>query len=219
MRHLFYCCIFLVIVFACKSETKEQPQPQEQSAQNVNDCLSGKDTINLVTTFTKDTANTPTNRFYSIVSFMTGKGLFKPIVSKAGKLEIERETGKMFPVVYDTCEMKRRITKNFVIKNIKVTVLAFAGTKKDKYTGFTPGLRLEEWKFASNTDRDSAMKIVRTAYNYPNNIVMYEKRYSQFIVDDNGIFLLETGAKFAEPYAIEYKQLIEQFIKTTKNNR
>lgn len=29
------------------------------------------------------------------------------------------------------------------------------------------------------------------------------------------IFLLETGAKFAELYAIEYKKLIEQFIKRT----
>jgi len=80
-------------------------------------------------------------------------------------------------------------------------------------------MHFEEWKFANNTDRDSAMKIVQMVYTYPNNEVMYEKRYSQFIIDENRIYLLETGAKFAEPFAIEYKNLIEQFVKSNYNNR
>lgn len=105
------------------------------------------------------------------------------------------------------------------MKNIQVSATGFSGTKKDRFSGLTPGLHFEEWKFANNADRDSAMKIVQIAYTYPNNIVMYEKRYSQFILSDRRILLLETGAKFAEPYAVEYKNLIEQFLKTDYNNR
>ncbi len=219
MRHFLYYFIFLMTIFACKSETKEKPLPKEQPVLQTTECLAGEVTINLVTTFTKDTAKTPTNRFHLIVRFITDKGNFKPSNSKSGSLKIQREISKTFPVAYDTCNMKRWITKNFIMKNIQVTTLGFTGTKKDKYSGFTPGLHFEEWKFANNSDRDSAMKIVQTAYTYPNNIVMYEKRYSQFILDDERIFLLETGAKFAEPYAIEYKKLIEKFIKTNDNNR
>ena len=105
------------------------------------------------------------------------------------------------------------------MENMQVTTLGFRSTKKDRFTGFTPGLHFEEWKFATNADRDSAMKIVQTAYTYPNNIVMYEKRYSQFILSDKRILLLETGAKFAEPYAVEYKKLIEQFLQANYNYR
>lgn len=105
------------------------------------------------------------------------------------------------------------------MKNMQVTTLRFTGTKKDRYSGFTPGLHFEEWKFADNSVRDSALRIVQTAYTYPNNIVMYGKRYSQFMLDDKRIFLLQTGAKFAEPYAIEYKKLIEQFISANYKNR
>ena len=205
---------------ACKSdETTKQIQTTAQPARSIKDCPPGEDTVNLVTTFTKDTANTPTELFYSLVGFIKSKGLFKPTTDKAGKLKIENATGKTFPVAYDTCEMKRWITKNFIMKNIQVSETGFSGTKKDQYSGFTPGLHFEEWKFASNADRDSAMKIVKTVYTYPNNIVMYEKRYSQFILANKRILLLETGAKFAEPYAIEYKKLIEKFLMTNYNNR
>jgi hypothetical protein len=219
MRHFFHSFIFLATIFACKSKTKQHPQIKEQSVQHITECAPSKDTINLVTTFTKDTAKTPTVRFYSIVRFITDKGLIKPNIDKTNNLKTEREIIKTFTVAYNTCDMKRWITKNFIMENIRVTSIGFTGTKKDKYTGFIPGLHFEEWKFANNADRDSALKIVQTAYAYPGNIVMYEKRYSQFLVDDKRIFLLETGAKFAEPYAIEYKRLIEQFIKTNYNNR
>lgn len=217
MQHLFYPLIFLVTISSCKSETNKAKTTKE-AAQPVNECTQGEETINLTTTFTKDTAKAPTNRFYSIVQFISDKGHFKPATTNTGKLDIVRETSKTFPVAYDTCEMQRWIKKNFIMENMQVTTLGFTGTRKDKYTGFTPGLHFEEWKFANNEDRDSAMKIVQTAYTYPNNIVMYEKRYSQFMVDDKRIFLLETGAKFAEPYAIEYKKLIDQFLKTNYNN-
>jgi hypothetical protein len=218
MRYLFYSFIFLVTFSSCSSETKEAKTTKEE-AKPVKDCPPGEETIILTTAFNKDTAKAPTNRFYSIVHFIADKGLFKPTITKAGKLNITQETSKTFPVAYDTCDMKRWIKKNFIMENIQVTTLGFTGTRKDKYTGFTPRLHLEEWKFANNGDRDSAMKIVQTAYTYPDNIVMYEKRYSQFMVDDKRIFLLETGAKFAEHYAIEYKKLIEQFLKTNYNNR
>jgi hypothetical protein len=218
MPQFFYAYILLVTIFACKSETKEHSRIEQQPGKQGKECPPGEVTINLVTIFTKDTAKTPTDRFYSIVSFIRGKELFKPNIYKTGKLKIAKETSKTFPVAYDTCDMKRWITKNFIMENIQVTTLGFTGTKKDRFIGFTPGLHFEEWKFANNTDRDSAMKIVQTAYTYPNNIVMYEKRYSQFMLDDKRIFLLETGAKFAELYAIEYKKLIERFIKTNYNN-
>jgi hypothetical protein len=218
MRDFFFSFIFLTTIFACKSQTKEKLLPK-QAVQQTTECLPGEDTINLVTTFTKDTAKTPTDRFHLIVHFITDKGNFKPSITKSGALKIQRETSKTFPVAYDTCNMKRWITKNFIMKNMQVTTLGFTGTKKDKFSGFTPGFHFEEWKFANNSDRDSAMKIVQTVYTYPNNIIMYEKRYSQFMLDNKRIFLLETGAKFAEPYAIQYKKLIEEFIKTTYNNR
>lgn len=218
MRYLFYSFICLVTISSCKSETKEAKTAKEE-AQPVKECPPGEETIDLTTSFTKDTANAPTNRFYSIVHFISDKGLFKPTVTKTGKLNIAQETSKTFPVAYDTCDMKRWIKKNFIMENIQVTTLGFRGTRKDKYTGLTPGLHFEEWKFANNDDRDSAMKIVQTAYTYPNSLVMYEKRYSQFLLDDKRIFLLETGAKFAEPYAIEYKKLIEKFLTTNYNNR
>jgi hypothetical protein len=207
-----------VIIFGCKSET-EEAQTKKETAQPVKECPPGEETINLTTTFTKDTAKAPTSGFYSIVQFISDKGLFKPTVTKSGKLDIAKEASKTFHVAYDTCEMKRWIRKNFIMENIQVTTLRFIGTKKDKFAGYTPGLHFEEWKFANNEDRDSAMKIVQTAYTYPDNIVMYEKRYSQFMIDDKRIFLLETGAKFAEPYAVRYKNLIEQFLKTNYNNR
>ena len=216
MRHFSTICFLVVLLYACKSGTTtkvNEPIPQTKG------CQTGNDTINIIITFSKDTIKAPTERFYSVVNFVTEKGLFKPQLDKADKLRIEKENGKRFPVAYDSCDMKRWVTKNFIIKNIQASKLIFTATKKDKYTGFTPGLHLEEWKFANNTDRDSAMKIVQTVYTYPNNIVMYEKRYSQFIIDDKRIFLLETGAKFAEPYAIEYKKLIENFIAKTYNNR
>ena len=63
------------------------------------------------------------------------------------------------------------------------------------------------------------MKIIRTAYSYPNNMVAYFKHYSQFIMDDKRILILQTFAKFSEPYAIEYRNLIEQFIRTQKINK
>lgn len=200
-------------ILACKSETKET-QNAKENIQAIKECLTGEDTINLITTFTKDTAKTPTDQFYSIVRFISRRGLFKPSIDKNGRLQVAKVTGKTFLVAYDTCNMKRWIKKNYIMENIQVTILGFRATKKDRFTGFTPGLHFEEWRFANNGDRDSAMKIVHTAYTYPNNIVMYEKRYSQFILDEKRIFLLETGAKFAEPYAIEYKKLIEQFLKT-----
>ena len=218
MRYLFYSLIFLVTIYACKSENREA-KTTKAVGQQTEECPPGEDTINFITTFTKDTAKTPTDRFNSIVRFISDKGLFKANLTKAGTLKIEREMSKTFPVAYDTCDMKRWIKKNFIMDNIHVTTLGFTGTKKDRFTGFTPGMHFEEWKFANNTDRDSAMKIVQTVYTYPNNIVMYEKRYSQFMLDDKRIFLLETGAKFAEPYAIEYKKLIQQFLKTNYNNR
>jgi hypothetical protein len=214
MRHLFYTCIFLVAISACNSEKTKQAETVKHLINPVKDCQPGEDTFNFVTTFIKDTATTPTDRFYAIVSFISGKGYFKPGVNQTGKLKVTRKTAKIFPVAYDTCDMKRWIKKNFRMENIKVTKLDFTGARNDKYTSFTPRLHFEEWKFANNTDRDSAIKIVQTAYTYPNNIVMYEKRYSQFILDDRRIYLLETGAKFGEPYAIEYKNLIEQFIKS-----
>jgi len=219
VRHLFYSTILLVTIFACNSETSEQVQKVELSVQQVKDCTPGRDTLNFVTAFTKDTVNTSTDRFYSIVSFITNKGLFKPNSNQNGKLKVEKETTKTLVVFYDTCDMKRWITKNFIMKNMQVTTLRFTGTKKDRYSGFTPGLHFEEWKFADNSVRDSALRIVQTAYTYPNNIVMYGKRYSQFMLDDKRIFLLQTGAKFAEPYAIEYKKLIEQFISANYKNR
>jgi hypothetical protein len=217
MRHFLVAYISIVTLFACKFKRATQPVKTTQSAQHEVDCPPGEDTINFVTTFTKDTAKIPTNRFYSIVSFVADKGLFKPTLSKTGDLKIERETSRTFHIVYDSCNMKRWITKNFIMKNMQVSTLGFTGTKKDRSARLTPGLHFEEWKFASNADRDSAMKIVQTVYTDPNNNVMYEKRYSQFIIDDERIFLLETGAKFAEPYAIEYRKLIERFIKN--NNR
>lgn len=213
MRHLFYSCVFLITVVACKSEIKEQPHRKEKGLHHVKDCPVSEDTINLITTFTKDTIETPSTRFYSIISFIGQKGLFKPNLDKRGKLKIKKETSKSFLVAYDTWDMRKWITKHFIMKNMQVTTLEFIGTRKDRYIGFTPRLHFEEWKFTSNADRDSAMKIVQTAYNYPNNIVMYEKRYSQFILDDKRIYLLEAGAKFAERYAVEYKILVEQFIK------
>jgi hypothetical protein len=214
----FYFYILLVTIYACKYETR-QVGTEERSVQQAKECPPGKDTINLVTTFTIDTVKAPTERFYSIAKFIKNKGFFKPNINKTGKLKIEKETTKTFPVAYDTCNMKRSITKNFIMKNIQVTTLGFVGTEKDKFSGFIPGMHFEEWKFANNTDRDSAMKIVQMVYNYPNNVVMYEKRYSQFMIDENRVYLLETGAKFAEPYAIEYKNLIEKFIKTNKDLR
>lgn len=221
MRHLFYIYIyiFLATISACNSEKIKEVGTVKHLINPVKDCQPGEDTFNFVTTFIKDTATTPTDDFYSIVSFISGKGHFKPSVNQNGKLKVARETAKTFPVAYDTCDKKRWIKKNFRMENIKVTKLEFTGTMKDKYTGFTPRLHFEEWKFANNTDRDSAIKIVQTAYAYPNNIVMYEKRYSQFILDDKRIYLLETGAKFGEPYAIGYKNSIEKYIKTDYNNR
>ena len=82
-RLLFSSTFLLIFFFACKSET-EQP-----SVQKTTGCQPGKDTINLLTTFKKDTDKTPTDRFYSIVSFITNKGFFKPQVQKNGKLMIE----------------------------------------------------------------------------------------------------------------------------------
>ena len=214
----FYFYILLVPLCSCKYETK-QAGTAERSVQQVKECLPGKDTINFVTNFTIDPVKAPTARFYSIANFIMDKGFFKAKLNKAGKLKIEKETTKTFPIAYDTCNMKRSITKNFIMKNIQVATLGFVGTEKDKFTGFIPGMHFEEWKFANNTDRDSAMKIVQMVYTYPNNIIMYEKRYSQFMIDENRVYLLETGAKFAEPYAIEYKNLIEKFIKTNKDLR
>ena len=94
---------------------------------------------------------------------------------------------------------------------MKVASIGFSGIKKEK---LTPGFRLEEWKFVNNNDRDSAMKIVQMVYNDTTNIIMYEKRFSQFIINDKSIFLLETGAKFAEPYVVAYKKLIEEHIQS-----
>lgn len=220
MLHLLYLFVFTATLFACKSdEATKQRQVVSKPAQQTQDCPPGEDTINFVTTFSQDTARTPTDQFYSVVDFISSKGLFKPNTHKTGKLKFERVTAKTFPVAYDTCNMKRWITKNFIMENMQVTTLGFRSTKKDRFTGFTPGLHFEEWKFATNADRDSAMKIVQTAYTYPNNIVMYEKRYSQFILSDKRILLLETGAKFAEPYAVEYKKLIEQFLQANYNYR
>lgn len=211
MRQLIYLFIFLVTVSGCTSETK-QAKALNALVMPVKACMPGEDTINLITAFTQDIVKTTTHRFISIVHFISDKGLFKPNRNIAGTLKIERKKSKTFPVAYDTCDMKRWIKKSFITENLQVTKVGFTGTKKDRFAGFTPGLHFEEWKFANNKDRDSAMKIVQTAYTYPNNIVMYEKRYSQFILDDKRIFLLETGAKFAEPYGIQYKKLIEQLL-------
>ena len=208
--HHFTACLTLVILFSCRSNPGEKPNPSNH--QEI-ECVQGEDTINFVTTFTKDTTSISTDHFYAITRFIASKGVFRPELDKTGKLRVQKETKKIFPVVYDSCEGKRWVKKNFVMRNIQVSKLDFRGEMKDKRTGFMPRLHFEEWKFASNPDRDSAMNIVQTVYTYPNNIVIYEKRYSQFILSHKRIFLLETGAKFAEPYAIEYKKLIEQFIK------
>lgn len=206
--------IFVVTICACKLETKET-QNAKETTQPIKDCPPGEDTINVITTFTKDTAKSPTDQFHSIVRFISEKGLFKASIDKNGRLQMAKETSKTFPVAYDTCNMKRWINKNYIMENIQVTTLSFQATKKDRFTGFTPALHFEEWKFANNADRDSAMNIVQRAYTYPNNIVMYEKRYSQFIRAEKRIFLLETGARFAEPYAIEYKKLMNNSSKPT----
>lgn len=213
MQHFPAICFVLLTLYACSPNNKvEKAAPISTSTE----CKEGKDTINHITSFSKDTSNVPAERFFSVVDFIVAKGLFKPHLVKTGKLKIQKEDKKISPVAYDTCNMKRWVFKNFILKNVGVTKLYFRGIRKDKYTGFTPGLSLEEWKFMSNADRDSAMRVVQTAYNYLNNIVMYEKRYSQFILDDKRIFLLETGAKFSEYYAIEYKDLIQSFL--YKNN-
>jgi hypothetical protein len=211
MQHCSTLFILLVLLGACNAGTATKVnKPISQTKE----CKPGKDTINIFTEFSKDTVKAPTERFYAVVKFVTAKGLFKPPVDKTGKLAIGKENSKTFPVAYDSCDMKRWITKNFIMSNIQVSKLIFKATKKDKYSGFTPMLRLEEWKFANNADLDSAMNIVQAVYTYPTSSDMYEKRYSQFIIDDKRIFLLETGAKFAEPYAIEYKKLIKNFIAT-----
>src|SRR5881296_2682153 len=98
---LYYCLgILLATILACKSRTIEQLHTKKQQVQQIKDCPPGEDTLNIVTTFCGDTAKTPTGRFYSIVSLITSRGLFKPDLYKTGKLKFERETSKRFPVAY-----------------------------------------------------------------------------------------------------------------------
>jgi len=202
--------IILLTIFSCNSNTTQEAK---HSKPLTNPCEAGRDIINIKTVFAKDTASFPTQRLYSVIDFIQGKGLFKPHADNTDKLKIKKEFGKTFTIVYDTCDHIRWIEKNFILTNINISAVEFKASRPDKYTGLTPGLHLEEWKFTNNSDRDSAMSVVETAYRSPGNITMYEKRYSQFVIDDERIFLLETGAKFAEPYAIEYKKLIERFIR------
>jgi hypothetical protein len=209
--------IFLLAIFSCNSDTTQEVKHSEPLT---NPCEAGRDTINIKTVFTKDSSLFPTQRLYSVIEFIKGKGLFRPHADKTDKLKIKKEYSKTFLVAYDTCNHNRWIEKNFILTNMNVATVDFKATRPDKYSGLTPWLHLEEWKFANNSDRDNAMKIVQTAYQYPDNIVMYEKRYSQFILDDKRIFLLEARAKFAEQYAIDYKKFIEMFLNgKTNNNR
>jgi len=227
MQNLILLISFLTIL-SCKSDTTQEAaeisKPMNNPCDEVLDTVNTETVVlyrkNYETIYTKDTTPFPTQRFYSVIDFIKSKGLFRPHADKTDKLKIEKEYSKTYPVSYDTCDHNRWIEKNFILTNVNVATVDFKATRPDKYSGFTPWLHLEEWKFANNSDRDSAMKIVKTAYQYPDNIVMYEKRYSQFILDDKRIFLLEARAKFAEQYAIDYKKHIEDFLsKKAHNNR
>src|SRR5690349_11048373 len=152
--------IFFLAIFSCNSETT---QKAENSKPMTNPCQAGSDTINIKTVFIKDNSSIPTQRLYSIVDFIKSKGLFKPHADKTSKLKIEKESGKTFPVAYDTCNHNRWIKKNLILTNINVATINFKATRPDKNSGLIPWLHLEEWKFANSSDRDSAMKIVESA--------------------------------------------------------
>jgi hypothetical protein len=192
------------------------PQPTNKSGNRKADCPPGEDTINLKMTFTKIASNSPTERFYSIVDLIMERKFFKPKLDKVDKLFITHKDSLSFPMIYDTCNMQRLKRKFIILKNIQVSELDFKGLRPEKISKFTPSLHFEEWQFSNNAERDSAFIIVKSIYNFPKTMLLYEKRYSQFIIDDKRIYLLESRAKFAEQYAIGYKKLIEQYITQNK---
>ncbi|MGV3657039.1 MAG: hypothetical protein ACO1NX_03760 [Chitinophagaceae bacterium] len=203
--------LFVFINFACKIKSSKPAPSANSLLANENDCKPGKDTFNYETTFIIDSSQSPSDQFYSIINFITTKKQFQPTRNQSGQLNIEKEYSKTYSIIYDSCNTKRLVTKNYILKNMKVASIGFNGIKKEK---LTPGFRLEEWKFENNNDRDSAMKIVEAVYNDVANMILYEKRYTQFIISDKNIFLIETGAKFAEPYVIAHRKLIEQHIQS-----
>lgn len=180
-------------------------------------CLPGRDTVQIVISFVKDSLKTPTVNFYSIVNLILKKGGFKPQLDDNDRLKLTQKVALIFPVAYDTCNMQRFVNKFFILKNMRVSSCDFNAVRPEKKTkNLIAGLHFEEWKFANNKDRDSAYKIVNLIYNYPNNIVAYEKRYSQFIINDKTIFVLEARAKFSEQYAIDYAKIIQAFCGADK---
>ncbi len=211
MRTAFISLISFLIFLGCRFQAEEK---QYEKLKGTSDCLPGADTFNIITVFKNDTLAKPSRQFFSLIDLIQQKEMFKPKLYKNRNLLVEKQTEKIYPVAYDTCKMSRWITKNFIMKNMNVSMISFIGMKKDKFIGYPPGLYFEEWQFTNNLDRDSAMKIVSNAYNYPDNIVAYEKRYSQFVLGDKRIYLLEARAKFSESYAIKCKKLIEQHIKS-----
>jgi hypothetical protein len=202
----------LFIIIGCHSNTNAIEKIENKKE----DCPPGKDTINIENNFTKSVANSPSKRFYSIVDLIVKRKFFKPRLDKVDKLFITQRNALSFPLVYDTCNNQRQITKNIIIKNIQVTELDFKAIRPDKLSDITPWLHFEEWQFLNNSERDSALKIISFVYNYPNTLLMYQKRYSQFIIDEKKIYLLESRAKFAEQYAIDYKKIIEKYIAWNK---
>jgi len=203
--------LLVYINLSCKTNSSKPVPSADLLLANENDCLPGKDTFNFETTFVINSTQAPSNQFYSLIDLIAAKKELLPNRNQSGQLKIEKENSRTYSIVFDSCNMKRLVTKNYILKNMKVASIGFSGIKKEK---LTPGFRLEEWKFVNNNDRDSAMKIVQMVYNDITNIIMYEKRFSQFIINDKSIFLLETGAKFAEPYVVAYKKLIEEHIQS-----
>lgn len=202
--------ILNVLIIGCNTNSTQKIEPPKP------DCSPGTDTINHEINFTKNQFKSSSKRFNSIVDVIIKIDLFRPRLNKNGNIDTIQKNKISFPVAYYTCNMQRLTRKNYIIKNIKITELDFKAIRVDKISRFTPWLHLEEWQFSNTSDRDSALNILKTVYNYPDNIVMYEKRYSQFIIDGKRIYLLESRAKFAEQFAIDYKKILEKYISKNK---
>ncbi|RYY53013.1 MAG: hypothetical protein EOO09_19455 [Chitinophagaceae bacterium] len=208
MRYLLPLAICMVAIACNQKITPANESSREIAPHDTCTCLPGWEALDFVTVFQQDKSRFPTPFFDSVVHFIGTKGFFKPIDKNGAPASVSQETEVDFPVYYDTCEGTRRINKNFLLRNMKMAGVTFHGNHI--------GMGFEEWKFDNNLDRDSAMRIIRTAMAYPGNEFMYEKQYREYILAEKRVLLVETGAAHSADYPIKYRALIEKFVAAYK---
>ena len=138
------------------------------------------------------------------------------LIESKGKMELNKPFKvEVWEDIYlphniDTCN-NRHIEQMFILKNVHALFCKFTSRVPLKGTkNYYPRFEFTQWSFATNADRDSALKIMSWVYSHGGT--EYEYRYNQTVSGDKSLYLIEPRAKIFEQTGIEYANYLKQYF-------